>query len=601
MSVLGNRADQVTGDIDVVVAPKSEGKKERPPKPFWLDAWRDHLAGVKSFSSCLEVADVNGDGDYKLLVGDASRKLKVFSGVSLGAESPLMTVPTAVRSFYMDYRDEVRRPNVAVASGPFIFIYKNLRPFYNFTLPPMHIADVEMAIWTKLRDGGMEWGDAYAQLEAAKDEGTRLSTRSIDFLACDTAQSKFGFVDIHKGTLPSQQTVITCMEVLLKDKDEAGGLGCLVVGTEDNQVLILDSTGASIVKKFKLPSAPVFILTAGLFDVEYRLLISCRDGIIYCVKNHQLQTTTIIPEASPVGLARYENLVAVATMNNALHFFHVKGRKHSSIYMPCPITNLCSTFNEQTRQCKAVVVALNNGEVRVYAGKSLLNTTQVYDEVSAIKFGRYGREDSTLVVVLKSGAVLLKMLPRSTVLEANMSRAPGAPPEQDIPLNVPKRTNLYIEQTEREKQFGVDMHRVFQRDLCKLRLTTAKAYVQMMEGGTGTTSHMASSSIRLTAQVHGLGPLFKVNLNLQNYSSAPLYGLPVVLSFNPEVYKVPKPCFVIPSLVPSLLYDYDFVVECVDPNGAGDTIKICVCSPTSPMPILTASVEMPPTDILVQS
>eukprot|EP00658_Telonema_sp_P-2_P036828 TRINITY_DN26563_c0_g1_i2.p1 TRINITY_DN26563_c0_g1~~TRINITY_DN26563_c0_g1_i2.p1 ORF type:complete len:146 (+),score=16.22 TRINITY_DN26563_c0_g1_i2:209-646(+) len=145
------------------------------------------------------------------------------------------------------------------------------------------------------------------------------------------------------------------------------------------------------------------------------------------------------------------------------------------------------------------------------------------------------------------------------------------------------------------------MHRVFQRDLCKLRLTTAKAYVHMMGDGQGTTSHASNSSIRLTAQVQGLGPLFKVNLNLQNYASNPLYGLPVVLSFNPSVYKVPKPYFIIPSLIPSLLYDYEFAVECVDPNGAGDSIRVCVCNPHSPVPILTATVDMPATDILVES
>ena len=37
------------------------------------------------------------------------------------------------------------------------------------------------------------------------------------------------------------------------------------------------------------------------------------------------------------------------------------------------------------------------------------------------------------------------MLPRSASLEVN-SQASGPPPEQDIPLNIPKRTKVYIEQ-----------------------------------------------------------------------------------------------------------------------------------------------------------
>jgi hypothetical protein len=33
---------------------------------------------------------------------------------------------------------------------------------------------------------------------------------------------------------------------------------------------------------------------------------------------------------------------------------------------------------------------------------------------------------------------------------------------QDIPLNIPKKTKLYIEQTQREKDQSIDMHRIFQ-------------------------------------------------------------------------------------------------------------------------------------------
>lgn len=589
----------VTGDVDEVPKPvgKDEKKKE---KTFWLNAWRDHLAGIKAYSSCLEFSDVNGDGDYKLIIADSSKRLKVFSGTSLATENALMTVPSAVASFYMDYRDQVRRPNVAVASGPFIFVYKNLRPFYKFTLPLVTLDKVETETWNSLKDDKVDIQAAYTALEDAKDRGVYLSTRSIDFLACDTLQGKTQFVESCKAQVLQQQTVITTMAVLTKDKDEVGALGCMVVGTEDQHILILDSNCAAIVKKIKLPSVAVFLMCAGLFDVEYRIIIACRNGVVYCIKNGTLQTTTIEPEAQTVALARYENLIAIATMNNALHYYHVKGKKQSSIFMPCAITNMCSMFNESTRQCKGVIVALSNGEVRVYAGKSLLNTMQVYDQVTALKYGRYGREDATLVIVLKSGAMLFKMLPRTVSIEPNAGKSYGAPPEQDQPLNVPKRTNVYVAQTEREKQFGVDMHRVFQHDLCKLRLATAKAYVNMLSDGKGTTSHTTDASLRLTAQVQGLGPIFKLTLNVQNFSQKPLLGIPVIFSFNPTVYRMSKPTLTIPSLVPSLIYNYEAVIECIDPNGAADSVKVTVCNPNSVLPIITALVALPACDLMLQ-
>ena len=44
-----------------------------------------------------------------------------------------------------------------------------------------------------------------------------------------------------------------------------------------------------------------------------------------------------------------------------------------------------------------------------------------------------------------AGALDVKILPRSASLETS-GQASGPPPEQDIPLNIPKRTKVYIEQ-----------------------------------------------------------------------------------------------------------------------------------------------------------
>ena len=44
---------------------------------------------------------------------------------------------------------------------------------------------------------------------------------------------------------------------------------------------------------------------------------------------------------------------------------------------------------------------------------------------------------------------------------------------------MPKKTRLYVEQTDREREQAGDMHRVFQRELCKLRLATSRAYVKV--------------------------------------------------------------------------------------------------------------------------
>lgn len=73
---------------------------------MWLDAWVDPVASVQTLTGCVRAAcsrcsfqvgthqhtvlvgglrlvaaaDLSGDGDYKLLIGDTDKRLKVFSG-----------------------------------------------------------------------------------------------------------------------------------------------------------------------------------------------------------------------------------------------------------------------------------------------------------------------------------------------------------------------------------------------------------------------------------------------------------------------------------------------------------------------------------------
>jgi hypothetical protein len=51
---------------------------------------------------------------------------------------------------------------------------------------------------------------------------------------------------------------------------------------------------------------------------------------------------------------------------------------------------------------------------------------------------------------------------------------------------------LYVEQTQREREQAVTMHSSFQRDLCKLRLETARAYVKTL-----TDVQMVSSYLKI--------------------------------------------------------------------------------------------------------
>merc|ERR1719321_2013031 len=573
----------------------NEEEAEKPKKSPWLDAWHDPVAGMSAFSSFMCLADLHADGDHRLIMVDLKRCIRIYKGTTIQWEQKLLDVPCAVQCFYHEVASPPI-PTLAVASGHQVFIYRYMRPYLKFTLPPIGIDAAEQDIWEELKKDAIDARTAYEKLNVARENGTALSNHSIDFLGLEDAENQLEYVKKIKETLLVQNTAITCMEVLRQNMDEPTAVSMLVLGTENKMVYILDSSALNIAQKVEVDAVPSFISVLGLYDVEYRITVACRDGNIYTIKNGQVLSNVIELETQPVGLVRYDKNIYVGCMDNVIHCFHFKGKKNHSIYVPCPISCMALLQLTKARVAKALAVALNNGEVRLYNGKHLICIVKTHDVVTGMKLGTFGREEGSMVLSFKSGALMVKILQRNANLDVSSS-TPGPPPEQDIPLDVPKKTKLYVEQTSREREQAIDMHRTFQRDLCKLRLSTARAYVRLLGAGHGPMSSSAGAQVRLNAEVVGMGPEFKVIVRIQNAGVHALYDIPMTASTNPHLYRCPKPCSYIPILVPQQHYILEVPVICIDENGGTDCVRIFLCNTENNVPIISAVVNMPMSEI----
>jgi len=62
---------------------------------------------------------------------------------------------------------------------------------------------------------------------------------------------------------------------------------------------------------------------------------------------------------------------------------------------------------------------------------------------------------------------------------------------------------------------------------------------------------------------------------------------------NEAIYKLRNRNPKIPILLPQLQYKIDIEIECVDPTGANDMVKIFVFNKESSLPLITANIQMP--------
>lgn len=563
----------------------------------WLDAHYDPVAGLFSFSSCVDLADLSGDGESRLVVGDlgsggAGMKLKVYRGTALMSESTLLDLPAGLVAFFMDLH-EPRIPAVAVASGPCIYVYKNLRPYFKFTLPGLEVNPLEQDVWQQVREGQIDPLTLKEMLEGIRRKAdVPLSVRSLRFLSLD-ADDMDDFVQLHKLQPIRRQTVITCIGTLKKSTADEDGVSCLVIGTESSEVFILDPEAFIILSKMSLPAVPTMMDVTGQFDVEFRITVACRNGNIYILRRESDKPKYCIELSShPVGLVRLGKNVVVGCTDESLQGFTQKGKKLWRSVLAAPITTMAA-MDLPTRGFQAVLVGLANCEVQLYRDKNLLSTIKTPDVVTSICFGRYGREDGTLIMTTKGGGLMVKILKRTAAFDDRDS-APGPPPAQSVRLNVPKKTKLYVDQTLRERENGLAMHRAFQMDLSRLRLAAAKAYVKALESSLTPMSSSLSEPLKMNAVVQGLGPSFKLTLNVQNTAACrPVMNLAISFLYDEGLYRMRSPYLRIPLLVPGLIYPVETFVECTSDKGISDIIKVFVLHEGRSSPLLTAHINMP--------
>lgn len=272
--------------------------------------------------------------------------------------------------------------------------------------------------------------------------------------------------------------------------------------------------------------------------------------------------------------------------------FVVQGKKLWKTALAAPITTMAS-MDLPTRGFQAVLVGLANCEVQLYRDKNLLSTIKTPDVVTSICFGRYGREDGTLIMTTKGGGLMVKILKRTATFDDRDSTS-GPPLAQSVRLNVPKKTKLYVDQTLRERENGLTMHRAFQMDLSRLRLAAAKAYVKALESSLTPMSSSLTEPLKMNAVVQGLGPSFKLTLNVQNTAACrPVMNLAISFLYDESLYRMRNPYMRIPLLVPGLIYPVETFVECTSDKGISDIIKVFILHEGRSSPLLTAHINMP--------
>lgn len=85
------------------------------------------------------------------------------------------------------------------------------------------------------------------------------------------------------------------------------------------------------------------------------------------------------------------------------------------------------------------------------------------------------------------------------------------------------------------------MYRIFQQDLIRLKLLTGKEFLKSVQAGLNPVAKTKTEAIRINAEVHGLGPRFKLTVKLQNTSlnsGSPIVNLYLSFTYDENIYNL---------------------------------------------------------------
>ena len=279
-----------------------------------------------------------------------------LQGTKVSIENALMEVPTAICTFFMD-NNKPMTPAIAVASGAYLYVYRNQRPYFKFTLPSLEVLPREKELWQQAHRREITPYQLQSQLQQLlHQEGEpSLTTRSQKLLSMDafadmetagearsegSPQMKEFVKQVSGGSL-RRHTVVTCLDTIQKNANESDAISCVVIGTESSQIFILDPEAFTIVKRYDIPASPCALHSYGTFASDYRIITGCRNGCVYVLKRGSDRVKYKIELSSPViSLIVINKRIIVGCMDKTLEAFSLHGKRQWHIQLRESITTM---------------------------------------------------------------------------------------------------------------------------------------------------------------------------------------------------------------------------------------------------------------------
>lgn len=528
--------------------------------------------------------DIFGDGNNRIIFVTLEQKLVCFDGSRMTHEIVLPDFPSSI-CIHHNGKTSSTLPLVCVGAGSSVFFYLNLRQFAKFDLPLPFRSDEEKSLYLRLsQENTLTCLDLQNELKQLKSQNKPLSPPSISLLSADlTDPTVFHRFDklVHEA---ENNDCVTCLAVIKSNAVPEDLSTKLFVGTESNQLFLLNNNNQEIEKKWELGAPPSTIRTSGFLSGSSTVAIICRDRFLRIISNLSNQILQVSCESLPVDVAVAGGNIYVALMSKNIRIFDSSSKMIGSISFDQHIVSLASV-ELLDRQISLCCVALIDGNVFFLERGVLYSSHQFENGISSVTFGKIGREPFNLLIFSNDGGIYLRSLSRLASKKKDKKRQPTS--VQPIP--VPRNSKLYLNQVNYEKEHSVEMFDAFTNSLRYLHMLTLSTYSDIIQD----SAISPIEDITFSFTVAGMGPTFVVDLLATNTGNNPLLDVIVFPKYQKDLFYVEPSSLNLPNLLGGSKTSGRFEVRCLDREGKTGPVTIFAVSPLFSSPLCSSVVQIP--------
>lgn len=223
--------------------------------------------------------------------------------------------------------------------GPSILFYRNLKPYFKYTVPSLLIEPFEQEIWKKLISDRTV--NLTKHLNELKSMNISLLSSLSQRLLTVAEDEVEGFIKENMEPKLERLPTVVAMTTIYKSIEEEKFPNCLVIATEASDILIMDAQSFNILHQARVcnfKATPDLISASGSYQSDFKIVIATREGSICILRKNWLEGREIVKLAMPAtAMCLLQIDQTIVVLSNSLMCYSKKGKMLWSMVMPQPV------------------------------------------------------------------------------------------------------------------------------------------------------------------------------------------------------------------------------------------------------------------------